>query len=421
MAIQYDVNGDPYDDNEDSTPAADTPAPAPNTSTRDAIIRAYREALGREPESDAVIQAHLNNPRGFGGAIEAIYTSPEAQAYGNRQVANTSAPKSENPRDQHIADNKESWERELRAKWPAGVPFDSGALDGVIRQVSYAGNAGRNPADFIAEAITKATARAQSGGDRSVAGNYDTNWNDLDPARLSGKAPSAAYTAEMARLQTQMDASGITAAQRNALQTKMAGMFNGAYTGPPPPVSTIGAITPSAPTNTAATSSVRPPTTPYSARATTTAPPMQAAPVSAAIPATTTMANMVTPQNPYAAQTPYAAQNPYAAARQFGYTNDVYDRSLQGTGFAQAPWAGTRDQLARGPSVQSSMDTSTGMPSTADRRRAYRFGAQDAANNQRDAMLGQQDFNGQMNNWLKAYNDWNQRGATSLAPPTGGV
>ena len=362
MAIQYDVNGDPYDDNEDSTPTADTPA-----------------------------------------------------------------PRSENPRDQHIADNKESWEKELRAKWPAGVPWDPGVLDGVIRQVSYAENAGRNPADFIAEAITKATARAQSGGDRSVAGNYDTNWNDLDPTSLSGKAPSSAYTAEMARLQNQIDASGITVAQQNALQAKMAGMFNGAYTGPPPPVSTIGAITPSAPTvptNTAATSSVRPPTTPYSARATvpaTTAPPMQAAPVPAAMPVTATMGNMMTPQNPYAAQTPYAAQNPYAAARQFGYTNDVYDRSLQGTGFAQAPWAGTRDQLAREPSVQSSMDTSTGMPSTADRRRAYRFGAQDAANNQRDATLGQQDFNGQMSNWLKAYNDWNQRGATPLAPPTGGV
>ena len=382
MAIQYDVNGDPYDDNEDSTPTF-------RWDTVDPLTRP-------------------------------------------RLPADTPAPRegwldSENPRDQQIADNKESWEKELHAKWPAGVPWDPGVLDGVIRQVSYAENAGRDPADFIAEAIAKATARAQSGSDRSVAGNYDTNWNDLDPTRLSGKAPSSAYTAEMARLQNQIDASGITVAQRNALQTKMAGMFNGAYTGPPPPVSTIGAITPSAPTvptNTAATSSVRPPTTPYSARATvpaTTAPPMQAAPVPAAMPVTATMGNMMTPQNPYAAQTPYAAQNPYAAARQFGYTNDVYDRSLQGTGFAQAPWAGTRDQLAREPSVQSSMDTSTGMPSTADRRRAYRFGAQDAANNQRDATLGQQDFNGQMSNWLKAYNDWNQRGATPLAPPTGGV
>ena len=139
------------------------------------------------------------------------------------------------------------------------------------------------------------------------------------------------------------------------------------------------------------------------------------------MPATTTMANMMTPQNPYAAQTPYASQNPYAAARQFGYTNDVYDRSLQGTGFARAPWAGTRDQLARGPMAPSPIDPSTGMPSAGDRRRAYQFGAQDAANNQRDAMLGQQDFNGQMNNWLKAYNDWNRRGADPLAPPTGGV
>ena len=144
------------------------------------------------------------------------------------------------------------------------------------------------------------------------------------------------------------------------------------------------------------------------------------------------MGNMLASPSPYVGQNPYAfqvpqaqqqqdAENPYAADRQFGYTNDVYDRSLQGTGFARAPWAGTRDQLSRGPMAPSPMDASTGMPNNRDRRRAYQFGAQDAANNQRDAMLGQQDFNGQMNNWLKAYNDWNRRGADPLAPPTGGV
>ena len=216
---------------------------------------------------------------------------------------------------------------------------------------------------------------------------------------------------------------------------------------PAPRPATLGAVVP-------------PPaavTQPYSARMTspvTTALPVAAAPSSvpmseAGMPTarqTATMGNMLSSpspsvgQNPYAFQTaqgvrgqnPYAfqvpqssqgqdAENPYAADRQFGYTNDVYDRSLQGTGFARAPWASTRDQLARGPMAASPMDASTGMPNNRDRRRAYQFGAQDAANNQRDAMLGQQDFNGQMNNWLKAYNDWNRRGADPLAPPTGGV
>ena len=202
---------------------------------------------------------------------------------------------------------------------------------------------------------------------------------------------------------------------------------------PAPRPTTLGAVVP-------------PPaavTQPYSARMTspvTTALPVAAAPSSvpvseAGMPTarqTATMGNMLASPSPYVGQNPYAfqvpqaqqqqdAENPYAADRQFGYTNDVYDRSLQGTGFARAPWAGTRDQLSRGPMAPSPMDASTGMPNNRDRRRAYQFGAQDAANNQRDAMLGQQDFNGQMNNWLKAYNDWNRRGADPLAPPTGGV
>ena len=293
-----------------------------------------------------------------------------------------------------------------------------------MRQLRYAGNAGASPQTFIDRALETANRRAVSGGDRSVDGNYNTDWNDADPARTGGKDPSAAYTTAMNNLQTQMDAPGTTTAQRNALQTQMAAMFNGAYVGPPAPPSTLAAITSPAPTNTAAPAYSAQPTTPYSARQAVPAsavPPVQASPVPAAMPATTTMANMMTPQNPYAARTPYAAQNPYAADRQFGYTNDVYDRSLQGTGFARAPWAGTRDQLSRGPMAPSPMDASTGMPNNRDRRRAYQFGAQDAANNQRDATLGQQDFNGQMNNWLKAYNDWNRRGADPLAPPTGGV
>ena len=463
MAIQYDEYGNPYEDNVDPD-AAEAEDKKKDVDARAAINARYQEYLGRPVESEAVMQAHLRNPGGIQGVGAAISASDEfKQRQANLPGPGTTPPKppvspvststdltspspvprtATNPFGSNavaptdvgmsnmIEKDKAGWRQLLIDNWPKGLAFDEGAIDGVIRQLSYAANAGQDPKKFIDQAIATAKTRAQSGGDLSVAGNYNTNWNDLDPSRLGGRDPSAAYTTAMNNLQTQMDAPGTTTAQRNALRTQMAGMFNGAYAGPPPPVSTIGAITssaptaPAVPTNTAAAAPSPQPTTPYSARQAVpvmTAPPIQAAPVQAAMPATTTMANMMTPQNPYAAQTPYAAQNPYAAARQFGYTNDVYDRSLQGTGFAQAPWAGTRDQLARGPIAQSSMDTSTGMPSAADRRRAYRFGAQDAANNQRDATLGQQDFNGQMSNWLKAYNDWNQRGADPLAPPTGGV
>jgi len=458
MATQYDEYGNPYEDNVDPD-AAEAAAKKKDADARAAINARYQEFLGRPVESEAVMQAHLRNPNGIQGVGAAIAASDE---YKNRQadlarpgatppppavspVSTSTDPTSPSPVPRTAANpfgsnavaptdvgmsamierDKASWEAYLKANWPKDLTWDPGAIDGVIRQLSYAANAGQDPKKFIDQAIATAKTRAQSGGDRSVAGNYNTNWNDLDPSRLGGKDPSAAYTTAMNNLQTQMDAPGTTTAQRNALQTQMAAMFNGAYAGPPAPVSTIGAITPAAPTNTAAnTAATAPSPQPYSARQavpTSAVPPVQASPVPAAMPATATMANMMTPQNPYVAQTPYAAQNPYAAARQFGYTNDVYDRSLQGTGFARAPWAGTRDQLARGPMASSPIDPSTGMPDAKDRRRAYQFGAQDAANNQRDAMLGQQDFNGQMNNWLKAYNDWNRRGADPLAPPTGGV
>lgn len=463
--MSYD-DGNSYEDNAAEYERIDAEA-----EMRAAINALYQELLGRPVESDAVMQAHLRNPNGIQGVNRAIVVSDE---YKNRSDirANQAGPgttppppavspiststdptsKTDIPRtatnpfgsdavaptdvgmSNMIERDKAGWEAYLKANWPKGVAWDPGAIDGVIRQLRYAANGLGGPSGdaktYIDQALAYATSRAQSGGDRSVSGNYNTNWNDTDPARLGGKDPSAAYTTAMGNLQTQMDAPGTTTAQRNALRTQMAGMFNGAYAGPPPPVSTIGAITSSAPaaptvsTNTAAPAYSAQPTTAYSARQavpTSAVPPVQASPVPAAMPATTTMANMMTPQNPYAAQTPYASQNPYAAARQFGYTNDVYDRSLQGTGFARAPWAGTRDQLARGPMAPSPMDPSTGMPSAGDRRRAYQFGAQDAANNQRDAMLGQQDFNGQMNNWLKAYNDWNRRGADPLAPLTGGA
>ena len=436
---------DEYEEYEDDTPAP--PAANPNTQTavdpgvdkRTPLTQKQWEAYDKWVKAHPGDEGRAWEALGFAPGVSSS-TDPTSQATSTapRTVTNPFGSNAVAPTDVGMSNmierDKESWKAYLKANWPKslldkdGNPDDPGALDGVMRQLRYAAN-GRGGAagdaiTYLNSAIETANRRAASGGDRDVAGNYSTDWNDADPARTGGKDPSAAYTTAMTNLQTRMDTPGTTLAQRNALQTQMAAMFNGAYVGPPAPVSTLSAITTAAPTNTAAPAYSAQPTTPYSARQavpTSAVPPVQASPVPAAMPATTTMANMMTPQNPYAAQTPYAAQNPYAADRQFGYTNDVYNRSLQGTGFARAPWAGTRDQLSRGPMAPSPMDASTGMPNNRDRRRAYQFGAQDAANNQRDAMLGQQDFNGQMNNWLKAYNDWNRRGADPLAPPTGGV
>ena len=392
---------------------------------RNGVIQAYRDLLGREPENESVVNGWMRHPHGLPGIRGAIasgpeYSLPETVARRQRASQAPTTPPSQRvplaggleeeytrqlagglqhrsgdlPAARVVDENKAAWEAELReAARVAGLPYDPGTLEGLIRQVTYARNAGTHSSHFLAQAKANYAERAN-------------NLTSPTPSPTPSPAPS-----------------------------------------PAPRPTTLAAVVP-------------PPaavTQPYSARMTspvTTALPVAAAPSSvpvseAGMPTarqTATMGNMLSSSSPYVGQNPYAfqaaqgvrgqnpyafqvpqaqqqqdAENPYAADRQFGYTNDVYNRSLQGTGFARAPWAGTRDQLSRGPMAPSPMDASTGMPNNRDRRRAYQFGAQDAANNQRDAMLGQQDFNGQMNNWLKAYNDWNRRGADPFAPPTGGV
>jgi len=519
-AIGYDENGDPYE-------YEVYEEPAPDTSRRDRVVLAYKEALGREPESEAVIQAHLNNPGGLAGAIQDIYLSPEAQAYGKKQAENSSQSTNSNtqtavdpgvdkrkpltkeqwdaydkwvranPGDENrawealgfapgfssntdptsnsptsrtvrnpfgsnfvaatdvgmsnmIERDKAGWAAYLKANWPKslldkdGNPDDPGAIDGVIRQLSYASNAGQDPKKFLDQALANAKTRSQSGGpitdsEGKLTGNYNTDWNDLDPSRLGGKDPSAAYKTAMGSLQTQLDAER-DPTKRNALQTKMAAMFNGAYVGPPPTVSTLSAITNPTPTPTptppaaarpTATPTPSAPVQPYSARATTpytTAPSapsavtsqvpmagMPAAPVNA-------MGNMLGSTQP---------QNPYALANAWNMTNANYRQAgdayaaQQGGNYNPAPWSGTRlgaprNALGTPMTVGSPNDVALATDA-AERRRAYRFGMQNAQVNQANAAMGQQDFNGQMDNWLRAYNEWNKKGVDPLAVPGGVV
>lgn len=480
-AIGYDENGDPYE-------YEVYEEPAPDTSRRDRVVLAYKEALGREPESEAVIQAHLNNPGGLAGAIQAIYLSPEAQAYGKKQaekpsstttpttppvspISTSTDPTSTSPVPRTAANpfgsnavaatdvgmsnmierDKPSWEAYLRANWPKDLAWDPGAIDGVIRQLSYASNAGQDPKKFIDQALANAKTRSQSGGpitdsEGRLTGNYNTDWNDLDPSRLGGKDPSAAYKTAMGSLQTQLDAER-DPTKRNALQAKMAAMFNGAYVGPPPSVSTLGAITssaPTVPTNTAATTPAPPPAArptatqtpsapvqPYSARATTpyTTEPSAPSTVTSQVPMAgmpaapvTTMGNMLGSTQP---------QNPYALANAWNTTNANYRQAgdayaaQQGGNYNPAPWSGTRLGAPRNalgtPTTVGSPNDVALATDAAERRRAYRFGMQNAQANQANAAMGQQDFNGQMDNWLRAYNEWNKKGVDPLAVPGGVV
>ena len=183
---------------------------------------------------------------------------------------------------------------------------------------------------------------------------------------------------------------------------------------------------------------VNTPTTPYSARA--ALPPALATTPSMAAPAAMRPAAMAQPSmafQPRAFQQtmqgilppagiPYAlpdagAENAWnrtnAQYRQAGNAYVAAQGNQMGQPYNPAPWSGTRlgaPRTALGQPEAMGSPNDVALASEADRRRAYRFGQQNAQTNQASTALGQNDFNSQMNNWLRAYNDWNNRGVDPL-------
>lgn len=92
-------------------------------------------------------------------------------------------PPGANPRDWMIDRDRASWEARLRQA--GGNLFDVSDLDSLIRQVSYAQNAGRNPDDFLREAEGRYQVRRESGGDKG-RGGYDTSIADNAVASTGG-------------------------------------------------------------------------------------------------------------------------------------------------------------------------------------------------------------------------------------------
>ena len=207
---------------------------------------------------------------------------------------------------------------------------------------------------------------------------------------------------------------------------------------PPTPTPTP-TPTPPAAARPTATPTPSAPVQPYSARATTpytTAPsavtgqvPMAGMPATGQVPmagmpaaSTNTMGNMLGSTQP---------QNPYALANAWNTTNANYRQAgdayaaQQGGNYNPAPWSGTRLGAPRNalgtPTTVGSPNDVALATDAAERRRAYRFGMQNAQVNQANAAMGQQDFNGQMDNWLRAYNEWNRQGVDPMAIPGGVV
>lgn len=85
-------------------------------------------------------------------------------------------------------------EQEQKYGLTPGSLYNSSDLEGVIRNASYARNAGVDPRQFINSALDNYVVRAASGGDRD-AGGYDTSLPDPTAASLrSGSVPQGPRT-----------------------------------------------------------------------------------------------------------------------------------------------------------------------------------------------------------------------------------
>ena len=88
-----------------------------------------------------------------------------------------------------------SWEQRLKEEArKAGSTYDPSDLEGIIRNFSYAANAGQDPQQMIDAQIGIYQTRGASGGERDEGG-YSTRWADDDPRRWTyGGAPPPGYT-----------------------------------------------------------------------------------------------------------------------------------------------------------------------------------------------------------------------------------
>ena len=316
------------------------------------------------------------------------------------------------PEDRAVLDmidrDKGSWLASLK-RFAAGKNFgnpDQAAqeeLDGMVRQLMYAsnqtraGNTGKSPASLLAEAEARLTARAgqKTGSDNNIPGTNNPKPVVVpEPTRAPSDGglqrgtpnppPSNNTMADIVHTRT------IPYSARAALPA---------------------AVTPFA-TQTAASTSIRPaammqPSTAFQPRA-----------------FQQTMQGMLPPTGTPSTPSDTAAENAWnrtnAQYRQAGNAYMAAQGDQMGQTYNPSPWSGTRlgaPRTALGQPEAMGSPNDVALASEADRRRAYRFGQQNAQANQANAALGQQDFNGQMNNWLKAYNDWNNRGVD----PTGGM
>lgn len=359
----------------------------------DAITAAYQEFLGRDPENEDVITEWINSPGTLDEIRDEIRNSEEGQRYTKRQAhlyntrwwtegVNMSA--TDPGVHAMIERDRAGWLEMLRTHASGFKDSGEGSnweevaqdeLNAAIRQMRYAPNAGTDPKRWLDEAKARITRRIQADdtddNDTDSGDNGNPNAGDNgDPNAGFGTRPTTPYSVRP------------TAASTFAPSQAQPGQ--NAWSGQAAPPSTP------------------PPQPPFMGR----------------------MSNLVDNTSPTTAapwQPPQANNAWNQTDANYQQAGADYAAGPNGANYTAAPWEQSRRRFG-------GQDAALGAPrgrrnnqmsQPYGRRDRTQFARQDARGNQANATLARTDFDRQMDNWLRAYNQWNQQGSAGPAPDTG--
>ena len=380
----------------------------PNAQRAIDIVAAYKEFLGREPESPDVVMEWINNPGTMDDIRAAIRDSEEGQAYAASQGGGEddggeddggyenpfgSEEGVQSPTDAGvhamIEREKADWLNNLRthasgfsdsgegSNWEA-VAQDE--LNAAIRQMRYADNAGTDPKRWLDEAKARITRRIQAGNTDGDTGDGDTDAGDGDTGSGDGDTASVNNATTTSNFAPR-PAIPYNAGQQQPYSASPSGPVR---TAPPPFMGSMGDVV--------MPSGVGIPTP---SNAAPLAPPAQQA-------------------SPQAANAWKQADYNYAQAGQ------DYANGPNGAGYSPAPWEQSRDRFG-GPRKEGEIGERWPNQEPWGKQRTDQFARRSEQDNQDNANLGTAGFNQQMDNWLRAYNQWNEKGASNPASLGRGV
>ena len=368
-------------------PSGGDPGGEDRETRRAAIIAAYQELLGREPESDEVIEAWLDSPGTIDEIRAEMRDSEEGKQYVNPFGSAPGVASATDPGVHAMIErDRAGWLDSLRTH--ASGFKDSGAgsnweevaqdeLNAAIRQMRYADNAGTDPKRWLDEAMARIGTRLSEnapgedkppvGEDKPPVGEDTTTSNFAPrPATPYNAGQQQPYSMapqgqpSMASPQPFMGSMN-DVVNPGARQPSGAGMSQPGYANP----------------------------------------------------------NGTTPPPQYGPQAANASWN--QADYNYAQAGQAYANGPNGAGYSPAPWEQSRDRFSgRPPAFGGPRKVGEAGERWPDRepwgqRRAERFERRNDQDNQRNANLGATGFDQQMDNWLRAYNQWNEKGANTPA------